>query len=293
MQMNKRMEKNIAASNGSVVLNEYDRKTRTSYRTKKRNISFFNRPKGLLLLILCIMIGIASIGSNEVNGLINTVIAVIVATVVDFLLISHDHPPFYFPDGAIVSGMIIGMVLGSTVPYYQVVATVIIAILSKHYLKVKKKPIFNPAAFGLLFSALTFSSAESWWGSFTLLSVWSIGLMFIGGYLIIQKVNKFPQVFAFLGMFLSIFLLLAIFHFGAVVDVFRSPYINSTLFLAFFMLTDPPTSPAKDRDQVWHGMIAAVVSVGAYLLFGGLYFLLIGLLAANIWKAWKFTKRKK
>ncbi|WP_256217311.1 RnfABCDGE type electron transport complex subunit D [Paenibacillus sp. OV219] len=65
-------------------------------------------------------------------------------------------------------------------------------------------------------------------------------------------------------------------------DALRSPFINAALFFGFFMLTDPPTSPAKTMDQILFGVIAAVTGAVIYGIYGGLLYLLIGLLAGNI-----------
>ena len=62
---------------------------------------------------------------------------------------------------------------------------------------------------------------------------------------------------------------------------FITPYLNAVLFLAFFMLTDPPTSPAKNRDQIIFGILCAVVSCVDFYLFNSLSYLLTGLLCAN------------
>jgi Na+-translocating ferredoxin:NAD+ oxidoreductase RnfD subunit len=63
--------------------------------------------------------------------------------------------------------------------------------------------------------------------------------------------------------------------------MFREPFLQAALFLAFFMLTDPPTSPNRYLDQVWFGMLAAVAAGTAQVLGAGQVYLLIGLLAAN------------
>lgn len=42
---------------------------------------------------------------------------------------------------------------------------------------------------------------------------------------------------------------MGILHAGDASDALRSPFINATLFLALFMLTDPPTTPAKVKGQ--------------------------------------------
>jgi len=51
------------------------------------------------------------------------------------------------------------------------------------------------------------------------------------------------------------------------------------------MLTDPPTSPVRYRDQVVYGGIVAVASTALYLTLGGVYFLPAGLLVGNAWEA--------
>ena len=71
----------------------------------------------------------------------------------------------------------------------------------------------------------------------------------------------------------------------AVTEMFRSPFVQSALFLALFMLTDPPTSPNRMGDQVVFGVVAALVAFGAQLLGAGQMYLLLGVLAANIWLA--------
>jgi Na+-translocating ferredoxin:NAD+ oxidoreductase RnfD subunit len=61
--------------------------------------------------------------------------------------------------------------------------------------------------------------------------------------------------------------------------------VHAALFFAFFMVTDPPTSPPKQRDQLVYGVITAVVSYAVFELIGAAYFMLAGLLVANGWEA--------
>ncbi|WKB37069.1 hypothetical protein QS257_10230 [Terrilactibacillus sp. S3-3] len=65
------------------------------------------------------------------------------------------------------------------------------------------------------------------------------------------------------------------------------PYISAALFLAFFMLTDPPTSPGKYKEQmIFVFFLAGAASVSAFFFLSKLSYLLVGLLFANVWKAW-------
>jgi Na+-translocating ferredoxin:NAD+ oxidoreductase RnfD subunit len=261
---------------------------------KKRKPSqlevFKKSPKGYLLGILLVLTIVGEWNSDPVGGLKNIIIAVATGLVVDISVAVYQKRKRIFPDGAVITGLIIALVLGSDVPWYQTVVTTLFALISKHVLVSGRKPIFNPAVFGLFFALLLFQSDESWWGSLTLLPWWFTPLLIISGFIITNKVQKFPQVLTFLAVYLGLFLIISLMHYKNVSEIFLSPFINSALFLAFFMLTDPPTSPGKDKDQVIFSCIAAVISVGCYVFFGGLSYLFIGLLVSNGWKAWKAKK---
>ena len=47
------------------------------------------------------------------------------------------------------------------------------------------------------------------------------------------------------------------------------------------MLTDPPTSPAKVKDQIFFGILTAAVGSIVNGYFGGLMYIFIGLLVGN------------
>jgi Na+-translocating ferredoxin:NAD+ oxidoreductase RnfD subunit len=64
--------------------------------------------------------------------------------------------------------------------------------------------------------------------------------------------------------------------------MFRTPFVQSALFLALFMLTDPPTSPSRYPDQLWIGALVGITSGVAQLVGAGQAYLLIGVLAGNV-----------
>ncbi|MBV8085666.1 MAG: RnfABCDGE type electron transport complex subunit D [Chloroflexi bacterium] len=105
----------------------------------------------------------------------------------------------------------------------------------------------------------------------------------LAGWFIAERVNKLPTVLTFLGVYVGLLTLATIVGDPqALSDAFREPMTGAAVYFACFMLTDPPTSPARPRDQVWFAIIAAVVSVLCLEVnAGGVYYLLIGLLAAN------------
>lgn len=239
-------------------------------------------PKSYVMIAMVAYLIIASIGSKSTMGIINSFIAVGVALIVDFLYCGITNRKSS-RDGTIITGLIIALILSINTPWPYVAGTAAIAILSKHLLVYKKKPIFNPAAFGLLVSILLFQTEQSWWGAFGDLPAWMMIFILIGGYMITEKVNKFPQVFTFLGTFFMLLLVMGYFHTGDAADALRPPFINAALFFGFFMLTDPPTSPAKYKNQVAFGFITAVAGIIVYGLFGGLTYLFIGLFMGNLY----------
>ncbi len=266
---------------------------RPANNVKKKKSKFLQAPKGYVIVILSLLAILSFYLSGSLDGLANIVAAILTGTLIDLFVGIKQQRKKLFSDGGFLTGLIVALVLSSTASLLAVIVTTAIAVLSKHLLKVKRKPIFNPAAFGLLAASFMFPSGQSWWGGLSLLPAWAISFVLIGGFLVTRKVNKFPQVFAFLGTYLILLVGIALLHIENVAGLLRVPYINAAIFLAFFMLTDPPTSPGKNKDQVLFGILTAAISVAVYWKFGGLSYLLIGLLAANAWKAWKFRPRSK
>lgn len=259
-------------------------------------------PKAYVIYVMLAFLTIASLASHSWEGAVNALIAVIVTMAVDVLCSVIAKRKRIMPDGAAITGLIVALILSITSPWYILASTSAISILSKHLITYKKRPIFNPAMFGLIVSVPLFHSQQSWWGAFGDLSGWYVPLLLIGGYWVTSRVQKFPQVFAFLGVYLLTLLAIsrgilpldaAALQAGGFYDALRPPFINATLFFALLMLTDPPTSPAKTGDQIVFGTLAALAGAIVYGISGGLIYLFIGLLIGNCyqWIRAKFFKR--
>jgi Na+-translocating ferredoxin:NAD+ oxidoreductase RnfD subunit len=110
--------------------------------------------------------------------------------------------------------------------------------------------------------------------------VWIVVLLAPGAWLT-DRLNKFPLVLTFLATYFSFFSLASLGNPSGVAEMFREPFLQAALFLAFFMLTDPPTSPNRYLDQVWFGALAAVSAGVAQLIGIGQTYLLVGVLVAN------------
>ena len=135
-----------------------------------------------------------------------------------------------------------------------------LAIAAKRLARTRREHIFNPAALALLWAPIAFASGESWWGALgDLPAVWSIVLVVVGGFLV-ERLNKFPAGADVPGHVLRPV------HGGVAAASARWPrcsarrFIQAALFLAFFMLTDPPTSPNQYGDQILAASLAAAAA---------------------------------
>jgi len=151
---------------------------------------------------------------------------------------------------------------------------------SKYLLK-GKRHIFNPAGLALLISIPLFSTAHSWWGALGEVPwPWTAALL-TGGVFIVDRLNKFTLVLGFLGSYFGFFALVGAVAPAQVSDIFRTPFLQAVLFMAFFMVTDPPTSPNRPTQQLWVGILDGATCCASHLMGAGQAYLLLGLLAGN------------
>jgi hypothetical protein len=262
-------------------------------RLARRQRRFWRSPKGYLLLMLLTLAAVAAprAGLGRVGpALLGAVLA---ATLLDVLLTLLTRRTWIVPDGALLSGLIVALVLSPQEPWYVAPAAGAVAILSKHLFRNPWLPrvhVFNPAAAGLLAALVLFNSGESWWGALPGLPAPALLLLLAAGYLVVDRVAKFWQVLAFLATYFGLFTGAAFMTMGGtarLAEAFRVPFVDAALFFALVMLTDPPTSPNGEDDQLRFGALVAAASFAAFLLVQGLAFLPLGLLAGNAWLAWR------
>ncbi len=243
-------------------------------------------PKGLMILILLVLLALAGHREGFTALAPGLLAAVGSAAILDTALIWLTRGTLTWPSGAILSTLFIILILEPYTPAYVLACTAIVAVNSKYLLRTRLANIFNPAALALVVNYSLFASGQSWWGALPDLPLPFVVLLLAGALLIARRIKKLPMVGTFLGSYFVLFTITAfVLDPASVAEIFRVPDANAALFFAGFMLTDPPTSPTKTRDQLLYGGIVALASVAFYLLFGVLWFLPGGLLVGNLWVA--------
>jgi Na+-translocating ferredoxin:NAD+ oxidoreductase RnfD subunit len=248
---------------------------------------FLKTPKGLALIVLVILLVVA--GATRAALIAPGVIAAVVAAMlVDAPILRVLKKRWAFPSGALLTGLIVAMVLSPYQKWYIAAATAAIAIVSKYVVRVHSANVFNPAALALVASFYLFHTGQSWWGALPELPMIALVVLFATGMFIAYRVNKFPAVLAFLGVYYLLATLGA--YVGdpkTVAELYREPDLHAALYFAFFMVTDPPTSPPNSRDQITFGVITAAAAFAIFDVVHSAYFLLAGLLVANAWEGWR------
>jgi Na+-translocating ferredoxin:NAD+ oxidoreductase RnfD subunit len=260
-------------------------------RRKAQNV--FKTPKGLVTIVLLTLIALATWGQGVRAVLAGLVSSSIVAGLTDLLILRVRKKTWEFPSGAILTAIIVTMVLRAQEPWYVTAITAEIGVLSKYVLRSRSANVFNPAALAIIVSFYLFHTAQNWWGALTDVTPIAKLLLLGCGAFIVDRVNKMPLVITFLAAYFLLFTVTAFVTDPLpVAEIFRTPDVEAVLYFAFFILTDPPTSPAKYRDQLICGLIVAIVSYALFELAGVVYYLLAGVLVGNVWEAWRRVNRR-
>ena len=249
---------------------------------------FFRTPKGLLTIVLAILLALAAPAAGIARVWPGLVWGSLAAMAIDAVILRfrNRNQDWEFPSGALLTAVIVAMVLSPAEPWPITAITAVIGVASKYVFRRGTANIFNPAALALVITFYIFNTAQSWWGALPELPIYAVAVLLATGLFITDRVNKMPLVLAFLGAY---FLLFTATAYAAdptrVVEIFRAPDLHASLFFAFFILTDPPTSPTKYPHQIICGALVAVVGFAVFEWLGAAHYLLAGVLAGNIFEA--------
>ncbi len=235
--------------------------------------------KNYLMVFLLIMIAYSLYASKKFEAIPILLASVGVAVAEDLLISFGKGEKFYLPTSAIVTGLFVGILLPTSAPLYIAGIVAFVAIISKHFIKLSGRHIFNPAAFGLTVAVFIFGTSHAWWAAT------SLPLIVVFGIFIAWKQKRYSTTPAYLLAYvlLSVVVLALL---QKPIRLYPDLIDESILFFAFFMLTEPMTSPFSEKSRAVYGVIAG--AAGVFLLnFSPIQTLaavnvLLGLLIANL-----------
>lgn len=135
-----------------------------------------------------------------------------------------------------------------------------VAISSKFMLRVRGKHVFNPANVGIVAAMLL--TGDAWvspgqWGSGAAL----VFLVGAAGMMVVLRVGRIDTSMAFLSAFAALHFVRNVLYLGWGIDVWLHQLTNGSLLLfAFFMITDPATTPNAPRARIGWSIVVAVLA---------------------------------
>jgi Na+-translocating ferredoxin:NAD+ oxidoreductase RnfD subunit len=184
--------------------------------------------------------------------------------------------PFEWRSG-LITGLSLSLLLRTGDIRIMALAAVL-AIASKFVIQHRGKHLFNPATFGIVSVLLTTHGAwvsPGQWGA----SIWVAGLVFLLGGAVLTHAPRLDTAAAFLAAHFALLLARANWLGDPLTIPLHQMMTGSLLIFAFFMVTDPRTTPNSRLGRILFAVIVAGLS--HWLAFFGqirpaLYFSLLG-----------------
>ena len=156
----------------------------------------------------------------------------------------------------------------------------VLAMASKYILAINKKHIFNPAAIAVVITALFINQSASWWVA----NLYTAPFVFIAGYLIARKIQRFDLVISFIITSLACIIFWSISQ-GQnwLLMAGRSLVYSPIIFFGSIMLTEPLTTPPTKKLRIIYGFVtgflfAPFIHIGSFygtpelaLVMGNIY----------------------
>jgi len=132
-----------------------------------------------------------------------------------------------------------------------------LAMVSKYFLAIGKKHIFNPVAIAVVLTAFTLNQAPSWWVG----NLYMAPFVALTGFLIVRKIRRSDLVVSFLLTATTVAIvhnLIASSTISPLTSLYQTLFQSPVLFLAVFMLTEPLTTPPTREMRIVYGALVGL-----------------------------------
>lgn len=152
-----------------------------------------------------------------------------------------------------------------------------LAIASKFFIRVGGKHLFNPANFALVACTVPFAGAwisPGQWGSAALYLVVIAGV----GLLVLNRVGRYDVTLAFLATYIGGLFARALWLGDPLTIPWHQMQSGALLIFAFFMISDPKTTPDSRKARIAFGAVVAALA----LIFQFVFYEPLGLIYALV-----------
>ena len=194
-------------------------------------------------------------------GRITVVLATCLAT--QFVCTRRWRLPRYDPRSALISGLSLSLLMRTAHPALAVIAAVV-TISSKFLIRIDNRHIFNPTNFGLVvmmcLTDLVWVSPGQW-GS---VAFFGFLLACLGG-IVVNRAARSDVTYAFLAFYLTIIVARTLWLGDPISISLHQLQSGGLVLFAFFMISDPKTTPDSRAGRVAFALLVAVGA--AYVQF--------------------------
>jgi enediyne biosynthesis protein E5 len=172
-------------------------------------------------------------------------------------------PPKIDLRSPLITGLSLGLLLRANEPWLPAIAGVI-AIASKFALRIDGRHVFNPAGFAIVVLLLTSNGvwiSPGQWGT----SLWLATLLAFFAILVLQAAQRSDITLYFLGSHAALLFARAYWLGDPLAIPLHQLQSGSLLIFAFFMISDPRTTPDSRAARFFFAFAVAVVAY--YLAF--------------------------
>ena len=222
------------------------------------------RPYQIGALLVLLLYGSARLGFDVAPGRVGLILGT--ALLAQLACGSVVGLRGFDPRSALISGLSLCLLFRTDSPHLAVLAT-ILTIASKFLLRIRGKHVFNPANFGIVATVLLTGAAwisPGQWGT----SAFFAFLMACVGGLVVHRALRSDVTLAFLLVYVGLLFARALWLGDPLAIPLHQLQSGSLLLFAFFMISDPRTSPDARAGRVLFGTL---VAAGAFYLQFGLY----------------------
>lgn len=215
----------------------------------------------LFSLAICSILA-GFIGMVDYGGLVQVFtlsLALLVALSLNWLIALASKIPVNHESAAITAVILFFLAIPESDIFanWPLVLAVVIAIASKFLITRKKQHFLNPAALGAAVLSATGFYTFGWWVANPVLFF----PLLITGVLVVMKVRKWAPVLTFIAVSLFIYVAEELSYGNTFSTAFSTFFLSGpTLFLAFYMLTEPFTMPSMKGPQVLYGGVVGFLS---------------------------------
>lgn len=195
----------------------------------------------------------------------NAVAIILTAQCVQFIGLRLAGLPGFDPLSALITSLSLTLLLRTDVVMLAMLAACI-AIGSKFLLRARGKHIFNPANVALV--ALMFMSDRAWvssgqWGS-AAIGAFALACL---GFLVLTRAKRAETTFAFLAAYVTLLVGRALWLGDPLSIPLHQMQNGALLIFAFFMISDPKTSPNTSTGRLIYGALVASVAYSIQFIF--------------------------